>query len=183
MADLRVAFWNVQNLFEPGTSKYGPTDEPELLAKLDVIARSLDGLTPSRSRSRSARLASAACVTSTRASGTGKLPPVSTIQPGVSSPSQTGGRWSRHAATPTWHRDRGRRSMRRHLSSSISSSSPDTPFVAGPSRSESPASLTPPMTRPRARRPAATGGRCHGPMARAAARALRITSLSSRHFE
>lgn len=44
MADLRVAFWNVQNLFEPGTSKYGPTDEPELLAKLDVIARSLDGL-------------------------------------------------------------------------------------------------------------------------------------------
>lgn len=44
MADLRVAFWNVQNLFEPGTWKNGPTDEPELVAKLDAIARTLNGL-------------------------------------------------------------------------------------------------------------------------------------------
>ncbi|WP_437617457.1 endonuclease/exonuclease/phosphatase family protein [Sorangium sp. So ce1151] len=44
MVDLRVAFWNVQNLFEPGTSKYAPKDEQELVAKLDVIARILDGL-------------------------------------------------------------------------------------------------------------------------------------------
>ncbi|WP_441286094.1 hypothetical protein ACSRUE_27000 [Sorangium sp. KYC3313] len=44
MADLRVAFWNVQNLYEPGTRKNGPTDEPELIAKLDAIARILDGL-------------------------------------------------------------------------------------------------------------------------------------------
>ncbi|WP_437901296.1 endonuclease/exonuclease/phosphatase family protein [Sorangium sp. So ce124] len=44
MADLRVAFWNVQNLYEPGTRKNGPTDEPELVAKLDAIARILDGL-------------------------------------------------------------------------------------------------------------------------------------------
>jgi predicted extracellular nuclease len=44
MADLRVAFWNVQNLFEPGIRKDGPRNESELNAKLDVIARVLDGL-------------------------------------------------------------------------------------------------------------------------------------------
>lgn len=43
-ADLRVAFWNVQNLFKPGTHKKGPATEDELDAKLDVIAEGLNSL-------------------------------------------------------------------------------------------------------------------------------------------
>jgi endonuclease/exonuclease/phosphatase family metal-dependent hydrolase len=41
---LRVAFWNVQNLFEPGVGNKRPRDEQELDAKLDVLATVLDGL-------------------------------------------------------------------------------------------------------------------------------------------
>jgi Endonuclease/Exonuclease/phosphatase family len=37
-------FWNVQNLFKPGTQKKGPSTEDELDAKLDVIAEVLDSL-------------------------------------------------------------------------------------------------------------------------------------------
>jgi Endonuclease/Exonuclease/phosphatase family len=42
--DLRVAFWNLQNLFAPGTQKKGPSTDDELDAKLDVIAEVLNGL-------------------------------------------------------------------------------------------------------------------------------------------
>jgi endonuclease/exonuclease/phosphatase family metal-dependent hydrolase len=44
MPDLRVAFWNVQNLFEPGPEKKRPRDEQELDAKLDVLAGAIDSL-------------------------------------------------------------------------------------------------------------------------------------------
>jgi hypothetical protein len=44
MPDLRVAFWNVQNLFEPGPDPRRPRDEDELNAKLDVLATALRGL-------------------------------------------------------------------------------------------------------------------------------------------
>ena len=37
MADLNVAFWNVQNLFEPGVVPRGPQSSTELDEKLDVL--------------------------------------------------------------------------------------------------------------------------------------------------
>jgi hypothetical protein len=39
VTDLNVAFWNVENLFEPGAVDRGPRSEAELSAKLDVLAR------------------------------------------------------------------------------------------------------------------------------------------------
>lgn len=44
MPDLRVAFWNVQNLFEPGLQNRRPRHQQELDAKLDVLAMVLNGL-------------------------------------------------------------------------------------------------------------------------------------------
>jgi endonuclease/exonuclease/phosphatase family metal-dependent hydrolase len=38
MANLNVAFWNVQNLFEPGVVTRGPQSQAELDQKLDVLA-------------------------------------------------------------------------------------------------------------------------------------------------
>lgn len=37
MADLNVAFWNVQNLFEPGVATRGPQTQTELDEELDVL--------------------------------------------------------------------------------------------------------------------------------------------------
>lgn len=39
--ELRLAFWNVQNLFEPGVVARGPQDAEELNAKLDNVARAI----------------------------------------------------------------------------------------------------------------------------------------------
>jgi endonuclease/exonuclease/phosphatase family metal-dependent hydrolase len=39
MTDLNVAFWNVQNLFEPGAVDRGPRSDAELSARLDVLTR------------------------------------------------------------------------------------------------------------------------------------------------
>jgi hypothetical protein len=38
MANLNVAFWNVQNLFEPSVVARGPQSQTELDEKLDVLA-------------------------------------------------------------------------------------------------------------------------------------------------
>jgi endonuclease/exonuclease/phosphatase family metal-dependent hydrolase len=40
--NLKVAFWNVQNLFEPGIVSRGPQSRAELDAKLDVLADEID---------------------------------------------------------------------------------------------------------------------------------------------
>lgn len=44
MPNLHVAFWNVQNLFEPKPGGKGPADDRELDAKLDTLATVIDGL-------------------------------------------------------------------------------------------------------------------------------------------
>jgi endonuclease/exonuclease/phosphatase family metal-dependent hydrolase len=41
--ELSVAFWNVQNLFQPQVVSRGPGDQDELDTKLDVIAGEIDG--------------------------------------------------------------------------------------------------------------------------------------------
>src|SRR5438309_11725984 len=42
MAHLNVAFWNVQNLFEPAVIARGPQSPTELDEKLDVLAGVID---------------------------------------------------------------------------------------------------------------------------------------------
>jgi predicted extracellular nuclease len=44
MPNLHVAFWNVQNLFEPKPASRGPADDRELDAKVDTLAGVIDGL-------------------------------------------------------------------------------------------------------------------------------------------
>ena len=43
MSTLKVAFWNVENLYEPGThANRGPQSDAELSAKLDALAETID---------------------------------------------------------------------------------------------------------------------------------------------
>ncbi len=42
MANLNVAFWNVQNLFAPGIIARGPQSQTELDEKLDVLSDVID---------------------------------------------------------------------------------------------------------------------------------------------
>lgn len=39
--DIKVAFWNVQNLFKPGSVARGPRTEAEINAKIDALTKAI----------------------------------------------------------------------------------------------------------------------------------------------